>query len=363
MTAFRRVIWIVLDSVGIGEMPDAARLRRRGQRHARQHRAHSGRCVCRICARSASPTSSRLTGSSPLDSPRPRTADAPGSPGKDTTTGHWEMVGIHLDKPFPAVSRSASRTRSFTSSRADRTQDARELPGIRHRDHPAARRRALRTGSPIVYTSADSVFQIAAHEDVIPLEELYRICEIARELLRGEHEVGRVIARPFVGTSGALHAHREPPRLRRSAAARHAARPAGTIAACPVHSVGKISDVFLGRGITRSGQDEVQRGRHGEDARGHDITRGRPHLRQPRRLRSELRPSQRCRRLREALEEVDAWLPNLLNARATRRPHHPHCRPWLRPDHSEHRSQPRVCSAARLRWQTGRRSWHAFDTL
>ena len=92
----------------------------------------------------------------------------------------------------------------------------------------------MRTGSPIVYTSADSVFQIAAHEDVIPLWELYRICEMARDILRGPHEVGRVIARPFTGAAGRIHAHPQPSRLRRAAAQRHAARPAWTAKSVPV---------------------------------------------------------------------------------------------------------------------------------
>src|SRR4029077_1373260 len=106
----------------------------------------------------------------------------------------------------------------------------------------------VRTGSPIVYTSADSVFQIAAHEDVIPLWELYKICETAREILRGPHEVGRVIARPFLGSRGKFartanrHDYAVPP-------------PRGMLLdqleqrKVPVHSIGKISDVFLGRGI------------------------------------------------------------------------------------------------------------------
>ena len=124
------------------------------------------------------------------------------SPGKDTTTGHWEMVGIHLDKPFPLYpqgfppdvmnefERRIGR-RSLGNKAASGTEIIKEL-GEEH----------MRTGSPIVYTSADSVFQIAAHEEVIPLWELYKMCETAREILRGPHEVGRVIARPFVGAPG-----------------------------------------------------------------------------------------------------------------------------------------------------------------
>ena len=110
----------------------------------------------------------------------------------------------------------------------------------------------MRTGSPIVYTSADSVFQVAAHEDVIPLWELYKICETARDILRGPYEVGRVIARPFNGAPGTFHAHCESARLRRAAAGGHAARSAGRARRVAVHSVGKIFDVFLGRGIRES---------------------------------------------------------------------------------------------------------------
>ena len=146
------------------------------------------------------------------------------SPGKDTTTGHWEMVGIHLAKPFPLYphgfppeimdefERRIGR-RSLGNKAASGTEIIREL-GEEH----------MRTGSPIVYTSADSVFQVAAHEEVIPLWELYKICETAREILRGPYEVGRVIARPFIGAPGSVHPHPQSPGLRRAAAPRHAAR-------------------------------------------------------------------------------------------------------------------------------------------
>src|SRR5262249_12483485 len=126
------------------------------------------------------------------------------SPGKDTTTGHWEMAGIHLEKPFPLFphgfpieimnefERKIGR-RPLANKAASGTEISREL-GAEH----------MRTGSPIVYTSADSVFQVAAHEEVIPLWELYKICETARAILRGPYEVGRVIARPFTGSPGAF---------------------------------------------------------------------------------------------------------------------------------------------------------------
>src|SRR5437868_5697377 len=126
------------------------------------------------------------------------------SPGKDTTTGHWEMAGIHLDKPFPLYpdgfppevmdefERRIGRS-TLGNKAASGTEIIQEL-GEEH----------VRTGSPIVYTSADSVFQVAAHEEVIPLFELYKICDTAREILRGKHEVGRVIARPFIGSPGSF---------------------------------------------------------------------------------------------------------------------------------------------------------------
>ena len=173
------------------------------------------------------------------------------SPGKDTTTGHWEMVGIHLAKPFPlfphgfppGILREFEQRigrSSLGNKAASGTEIIQEL-GAEH----------MRTGSPIVYTSADSVFQVAAHEEVIPLWELYKICETAREILRGPNEVGRVIARPFIGTPGHFtrtanrHDYAVPP-------------PAGMLLDrvqerhVPVHSVGNIFDVFLGRGIEGS---------------------------------------------------------------------------------------------------------------
>ncbi len=246
---FRRIIWIVLDSVGIGEMPDAADYGDAGSdtlgNIARQ-RALTLPNFTRLGLANIKP----LTGL-PAD-PAPLGAYgkcALASPGKDTTTGHWEMVGIHLAKPFPLFPNGFPREildvfedrigrATIGNKAASGTEIIKEL-GEEH----------VRTGSPIVYTSADSVFQIAAHEDVIPLWEQYKICETAREILRGPYEVGRVIARPFTGEAGAFartanrHDYAVPP-------------PAGMLLdqlaarKVPVHSVGKIFDVFLGRGIS-----------------------------------------------------------------------------------------------------------------
>ena len=186
--------------------------------------ARTRRSTCPICAGWVLATSSRSPDSARRNPRRRLRTLHAGSPGKDTTTGHWEMAGIHLAKPFPLF-RMAFRPKimreferrigrsTLGNKAASGTEIIKEL-GEEH----------MRTGSPIVYTSADSVFQIAAHEEVIPSAELYRICEIAREILRGPYEVGRVIARPFEGEPGTFHAHRESARLRRAAAAGHAAR-------------------------------------------------------------------------------------------------------------------------------------------
>jgi phosphopentomutase len=249
---FRRVVWIVLDSVGIGAMPDAAAF---GDPPAADTLGNIARVRgLRVpnLARMGLGNIKPLAGIPPAEKPEGAYGRcALASPGKDTTTGHWEMAGIHLDRPFPLYphgfppeildefERRIGR-RSLGNKAASGTEIIQEL-GAEH----------MRTGSPIVYTSADSVFQVAAHEEVIPLWELYKICETAREILRGPHEVGRVIARPFVGSPGNFtrtanrHDYAVPP-------------PRGMLLdrleerGVPVHSVGKIFDVFLGRGIRDS---------------------------------------------------------------------------------------------------------------
>ncbi|NLA53545.1 MAG: phosphopentomutase, partial [Clostridiales bacterium] len=121
------------------------------------------------------------------------------SPGKDTTTGHWEMAGIQLQKAFPTFPDGYDETliKQFEDAIGTKTLGNYASSGTVILDKLAEEH--MRTGYPIVYTSADSVFQIAAHEDIIPLQRLYELCEIARSLLTGEYAVGRVIARPFVG--------------------------------------------------------------------------------------------------------------------------------------------------------------------
>jgi phosphopentomutase len=186
------------------------------------------------------------------------------SRGKDTTTGHWEMVGIHTAQPFPVypngfppeiMEEFVKRTGvgGYLANRvASGTQIINEL-GTEHR----------KTGYPIVYTSADSVFQIAAHEEVIPLKELYRICQVTRELLTGEHNVARVIARPFVFSDGKYV--RTPNRRDFSR------KPSSENllvylkeAGYRVTGIGKIQDIFCNVGIgdavhTKSNLDGIQK--------------------------------------------------------------------------------------------------------
>jgi len=246
------VIWIVLDSVGIGAMPDAAAYGDPAGGDTLGNIARIRGLELPNLARLGLGNIKPLAGIAPAD----RAAAAYGrcalaSPGKDTTTGHWEMVGIHLAKPFPLYPNgfppeimSEFERRIGRASLGNKAASGTEIIQELGEEH-------MRTGSPIVYTSADSVFQIAAHEEVIPLWELYKICETAREILRGPYEVGRVIARPFLGSPGSFqrtanrHDYAVPP-------------PRGMLLdqlddrGVPVHSIGKIFDVFLGRGIRES---------------------------------------------------------------------------------------------------------------
>ncbi len=234
--------------MGIGEMPDAAAYGDEGSdtlgNIAHQRPLHLPN-MCRLGLGNIKPLEGLPAALSPAGA-FGRCALA--SPGKDTTTGHWEMAGIHLGKPFPLFPHGFPRDimdeferriarHTLGNKAASGTEIIKEL-GVEH----------MRTGSPIVYTSADSVFQVAAHEEVIPLWELYKICETARELLRGPYEVGRVIARPFAGAAGTFA--RTPNRKDYAVPP-----PRGMLLdvledhGVPVHSVGKIFDVFLGRGI------------------------------------------------------------------------------------------------------------------
>ena len=245
---FGRIVWIVLDSVGIGELPDAADYGDLG-RDTLGHVARSRPLVLPNLVRLGLANIKPLAHLPPPAHPAGFFGKgATVSPGKDTTTGHWEMAGIWLDQAFPVykhgfppelIAEFEHRIgrRTLGNKPASGTEIIKEL-GEEH----------VRTGFPIVYTSGDSVFQIAAHEDVIPIAELYRECEIARAMLDGPHRVGRVIARPFAGTSGNFRRTErrhdyavEPPRpmLLDVLAERKV----------PVFGVGKIHDIYNGRGV------------------------------------------------------------------------------------------------------------------
>ncbi len=249
--SFCRIFLVVLDSLGAGEMPDAASYGDAGSDTL-------GNIAKAYPLRLPHFEALGLANIRPVEGLRP--AESPlgsygrctlASPGKDTTTGHWEMAGILLEKPFPVYSNGFPDDLIREFSRRTGRGVLGNCPASGTEIIARLGEEHLRTGKLIVYTSADSVFQIAAHEALIPIEEQYRICEIARDLLRGEHEVGRVIARPFIGEPGAFtrtanrHDYAVPP-------------PPGMLLdrlaerGVPVHGIGKIADVFLNRGITSS---------------------------------------------------------------------------------------------------------------
>jgi phosphopentomutase len=250
MATFERVIWIVLDSVGIGELPDAVDYGDVG-RTTLGHIAESRALALPNLLRLGLANIARLAHLPPTSSPIGAYGKgATHSPGKDTTTGHWEMAGVWLDQAFPTYPHGFPRDlmaefekqigrETLGNKPASGTEIIKEL-GEEH----------VRTGKPIVYTSGDSVFQIAAHEDVIPIAELYRMCEIARKLLDGPNRVGRVIARPFAGTPGHFarttrrHDYAvDPPKpmLLDELAER----------GVPVFGIGKIHDIYNGRGVEK----------------------------------------------------------------------------------------------------------------
>jgi phosphopentomutase len=250
MAIFQRVIWIVLDSVGIGELPDAADYGDVGRTtlgHIAESRALAVPNLVRLGLANISPLAHLTAAVSPIGA---YGKGATHSPGKDTTTGHWEMAGVWLDQAFPTYPHGFPRDviaefekqigrGTLGNKPASGTEIIKEL-GEEH----------VRTGKPIVYTSGDSVFQIAAHEDVIPIAELYRICEIARRLLDGPNRVGRVIARPFAGTRG--HYART---TRRHDYAVDPPKPMllDVLAerGVPVFGIGKIHDIYNGRGVEK----------------------------------------------------------------------------------------------------------------
>jgi phosphopentomutase len=255
---FNRIILVVLDSAGIGEMPDAAEYGDVGSDtlgHTLESRTVHIPNLRELGLANIKP----LVVASVLSPTGAFGRGATASKGKDTTTGHWEMSGIITSNPFPTYLHGfpprviekfeqAIGRKVLGNKPASGTEIIKEL-GEAH----------VKSGSPIVYTSADSVFQIAAHEEVVPLRELYEWCEIAREQLTGEDQVARVIARPFVG---------EPGNFRRTEARiDYAIDPPETMLldivkahGLPVSAIGKIGSIFCHRGTTeelKAGNNEA----------------------------------------------------------------------------------------------------------
>lgn len=245
-----KALWIVLDGVGAGALPDAADFGDEGSDTLGNLARAVGGLRLPHLRRLGLGNLHPILGVEPVSDPvasfgRMREV----SPGKDSTTGHWELAGLELPRPFPTYPEGFPREviDAFTA-RIGRdvlgnvVASGTEIIERLGDEHVASAR-------PIVYTSADSVFQIAAHEEVIPIPELYRFCELARDLLRGPHAVGRVIARPFVGSSGA---YERTPRRRDFSLL----PPGPTLldrlqeASVPVFGVGKVGELFAGRGFT-----------------------------------------------------------------------------------------------------------------
>ncbi len=243
-----RVFLIVLDSFGIGEMPDAADF------------GDAGSNTLRSCFKTGllNVPNMRELGLFNIDGvevgekcPAPRGAYgrlSELSKGKDTTTGHWEIAGLVSQKPFPTF------PEGFPEEVIKRFEEATGHGVLCNKPYSGTKVIAdygeehMRTGALIVYTSADSVFQIAAHEDVVPVEKLYEYCRIAREILTGEYAVGRVIARPFEGEYPFVRTPRRldfsllPPRDSMLDKLSRAGR--------EVIGIGKIYDIFAGKGLT-----------------------------------------------------------------------------------------------------------------
>ena len=248
----KRIIWIVLDSVGMGAMPDAHLYGDEGADTIGNISKKLGGLHMSNMQKLGLGNIEGMQGIDSVAAPIGSFARlAELSQGKDTSTGHWEMVGIYTKDGFPTYPQGfpedvmdefvAKTKRGFLANYASSGTEIIEKLGQEH----------VETGKPIVYTSADSVFQIAAHENIIPLDELYRMCEIAREMLKDEHAVARVIARPFTGSEG---------NFTRTANRRDFALlpPHKTTldyvkdAGMDVIAIGKIEDIFAGQGVTKA---------------------------------------------------------------------------------------------------------------
>lgn len=247
----KRVFLIVLDSVGAGALPDADRFGDSGA-HTLKSLSHSEQFRIDNLKRLGIGNIPGLAFLGTTDTPIAATARIhERSNGKDTTVGHWEIAGVISEQPLPTYPNGfpSEILEEFTRQTGRGVLCNKPYSGTEViKDYGDAH---VKTGDLIVYTSADSVFQIAAHEDLVPTETLYEYCRIAREILVGRHGVGRVIARPFIGESGSY--------TRTANRRDFSLEPTGrtVLDALKEHgkdviAVGKITDIFVGRGITRS---------------------------------------------------------------------------------------------------------------
>ncbi|MGC8904535.1 phosphopentomutase [Thermus sp.] len=310
-----KVVAVVLDSVGLGYLPDAPLFGDEGADTLDHTVLKTGVALPHLAALGLG----WVQGVHTL--PRVRPQGAFGrmkevNPGKDTTTGHWEFVGILLEKPFRTypegfpeeLLRAWAEAIGVGGWLLNRPYSGTEAIRDYGEEH-------LRTGFPIVYTSADSVFQVAAHVDVVPVEELYRFCRVAREMLLGEHQVARVIARPFAGEPGRFYRLEH---LRKDFALEPPRNVLDVLkeGGLEVVGVGKIPDIYAGRGFTRKvktkdNQDGLEKtlALMGEPFSGLvftnlvDFDSKYGHRRDP-------------EGYGRALAEVDAFLPRLLSALA-----------------------------------------------
>lgn len=246
----QRVMVVVLDGMGVGELPDAAAYGDEGSCTLGHLSEAVGGLDLPHLGQLGLGNIIPIKGVPPAEGPQAAFGKMQmQAVGKDTTSGHWEMMGVTLTRPFPVFPHGFPpeviepfEKRIGRKAIGNKVASGTEIIEELGREH-------MHTGSPIVYTSADSVFQVAAHEEVIPVPELYRICEIARQILTGEFAVGRVIARPFIGTPG--HFQRT--------SRRHdiSLLPPPTLldrlkdAGYQVIGVGKVYDVFAGHGISQ----------------------------------------------------------------------------------------------------------------
>lgn len=250
---FKRVFLVVMDSVGIGEAPDAEQFNDKGADTLGHIADHMGGLEMPNMQKLGLGNIREVKGVSKVDKPMAHfTKMQEASNGKDTMTGHWEIMGLHIEQPFrtfpdgfPDKLLNELEQRTGRKSIGNKPASGTEIIEELGKEH-------VETGALIVYTSADSVLQIAAHEDVVPLDELYHICEIAREMTKAEeYMVGRVIARPFTGKVGEFK--------RTSNRHDYALKPFGHTVmnelkdnGKDVIAIGKISDIYDEEGVTES---------------------------------------------------------------------------------------------------------------